>query len=350
MLTNSLAPRVKVQPAINEIAVKDLTVVMPLYDRLKYLKHYMTEGFWEGLRLQVVCDGSTEDMITEVARLCGNKHNVDIHSYIQNRGVGYARSTGINLVKTEYLTFCDDDDFMPEASSFLKVASKRMSADKQILFTAMPEIYAFDESLNLQLQYDREAFHGKTGREILTFLVKTGEMCVLSLGAVFRTADLKGIGPEDFFRVSEDYVFLARLCAKHPDKKVFIEDSGVYMRLAQSNSLSAKSAYSIDKIVMHLVSMFVGAYYLFKMGMLSTSMFQHILRERGSVLQDSYKKGKEAADMMANMLEGKTVQQPTPEQKEALRLLNNNRATLPAEFLWLVGWKDTSSLFRNGLE
>ena len=175
-------------------------------------------------------------------------------------------------------------------------------------------------------------------------------MCVLSLGAVFKTDDLRGIGPEDFFRVSEDYVFLARLCARYPDRKVHIENTGVYMRLTQRNSLSAKAGYSIDKIVMHLVSMFVGAYYLFKMGMLRIHIFQHTLRERGKVLQDSYGKGKEAADMMADLLEGKKVLHPTQEQKQALKLLSTHKAGLPAEFLWLVGWKDISSFYRNGLE
>ena len=118
MLTTTLAPRVKTQPAIKDVAIPDLTVIMPLYDRLKYLRHYMTEGFWEGLKLQVVCDGSTEDLIQEVSELCNNKHNVNIHSYLQNKGVGFARTTGINLVKTDYLTFCDDDDFMPQAPAF----------------------------------------------------------------------------------------------------------------------------------------------------------------------------------------------------------------------------------------
>ena len=225
-----------------------------------------------------------------------------------------------------------------------------MRADDQILFSAMPEIYAFDESLNLQLQYDRRAFHGKTGKEILSFLVRTGEMCVLSLGSVFKTDDLRGIGPEDFFRVSEDYVFLARLCARYPDRKVHIENNGVYMRLTQRNSLSAKAGYSIEKIAMHLVSMFVGAYYMFKMGMLRTHFFQHILRERGKVLQESYKKGFEAAEMMANLLEGKQVLHPTDEQKKVLKLLTVNKASLPAEFLWLVGWKDSSAFLRHGLE
>ncbi|MFK7849132.1 MAG: glycosyltransferase family A protein [Rhodothermales bacterium] len=350
MLTTTLAPRVKTEPAIKAPAVDDVTVIMPFYDRIKYLSHYLQEGFYEGLKLQVVCDGSTNDLIEKVSHVFKSEEHVNIHSYVQNKGVAFARSTGINLVKTPYLSFCDDDDFMPKASPFLQKASHKMDENEKILFTAMPHIYSFDESLNYRLQYDRSGFHGKTGKEVLTFLVKTGEMCVLSLGSVFRTDDLKGIEPDDFFKVSEDYVFLARLCARFPNRKVHVEQSGVYMRLAQENSLSAKSSYSLDKIVMHLVSMFVGAYYLFKMSHLRTSAFQHLLIERGKVLQQSYGKGGEAAKMIADMLQGKKISNPTPEQKKAFAFLKSQKANLPAEFLWLVGWIPASRSFTKGLE
>ncbi len=339
MLTTTLAPRVTTTPAIKDLAVEDVTVVMPFYDRIKYLQHYMDEGLWQGLRLKLVADGPAQDMLQHLQQLTEAHQHVDILSYVDNKGPAFARSTGIKTTETACLTFCDDDDFMTDASAFLSRSSQRLAQHKNVLFTTMPAVVAFNEQLAHRLQYDRKQFHGKTGRELLTFLVKTGEMRALGVGSVFRTDDIKGIYPDAFFKVSEDYTFLARLCARYPDRKVFVEERGMYMRLIQKNSLSAKSGYALDKIVMHLVSMFVGAYYLFRMGQLRTAIFQNILRNRGAVLQQSYGKGQEAANMMASLLDGSRKPQLVGEQKMAFDFLQNMKRILPEEFLWLVGWQ-----------
>lgn len=338
MLSTSVAPQVRVEPAIKDFAVEDVTVVMPFYDRIKYLDHYINEGFWEGLPLQLVCDGPAPKMLQDVQHLVQHKRNVKLHSYLQNRGPAFARTTGINLTKTECISFCDDDDFLTDAPEFLNQSSKHLALHSDALFTTMPAVYAFNESLQHSLQYDRSGFHGKTGRELLFFLVKTGEMCALSVGTVFRTTDVKGIYPEHFFKVSEDYTFLTRLCARFPDRKVHVAEQGMYMRLVQTDSLSAKASYSLDKVVMHLVSMFVGAYYLFKMGLLSTPMFQQILLDRGRVLEQSYGKGVGATTLMAGMLEGKVDAKRSSEAQAALNFLQSMKSILPPEFLWLVGW------------
>lgn len=339
MLTNTLAPRVTATPTIKDLAVEDVTVVMPFYDRIKYLQHYMDEGLWEGLRLKLVADGPAQEMLQHLQHLTEAHQHVDLQSYVENKGPAFARATGINTTETACLTFCDDDDFMTDASAFLTRSSRRLSQHENVLFTTMPAVVAFNEQLAHRLQYDRTQFHGKTGRELLTFLVKTGEMSALGVGSVFRTGDIKGIYPDAFFKVSEDYTFLARLCARYPERKVFVADRGMYMRLIQENSLSAKAGYALDKIVMHLVSMFVGAYYLFRMGLLRTAIFQQILRNRGAVLQQSYGKGQEVAEMMASLLDGSRKPHLVGEAKAGFDFLQGMKRILPEEFLWLVGWQ-----------
>ncbi len=342
MLTHTLSPRVHTSPAIRDLTAEDVTVIMPVYDRVKYLRHYLKEGFWEGSRLQIVCDGSDENVLPEFQHLAFNQKHVDIYSYIQNRGPAFARTAGINRATTQFISFCDDDDFMTDASTFLQDACQKLASDEDILFVTAPAVYAFDESLNLTLQYNRRRFHGRTGRELLTFLVKTGEMCALSVGSVYWTQDVKGIYPDSFFKVSEDYTFLARLCARFPDRKVHVDMNCAYMRLIQSKSLSSRSNYSLEKIVMHLISMFVGAYHLYEMEILQLSMFKHILIGRGKVLKESYGKGAEATEWLANLLDKKVIQAPTAEQQETYDFLQKMRSSLPEEFLWLVGWNSSN--------
>ena len=332
-----LGPRLQSSPAIRDVPVEDVTVVMPFYDRVQFLQHYVDEGFWDGLKVQLVCDGTTPDLVTAIRKSIENRQNMNVYSYLENKGVAFARSTGINIVRTPYLMFCDDDDFMRQARSFLTDSSAKWSARRDLLFTGMPSVYAFNEDLQVQLQYDRTPFHQKTGRELLSYLVRTGEMAVLTLGSVFATETLKGIEPESFFKVSEDYTLLVRLCARYPDRRVYIEEHGAYMRLVQTNSLSSRSSYSLEKLIMHLVSMFVGAFYLIQMGELRTPAFQQILLRRGDVLQRSYGSGASTARFMASLL-GSSVREETDEFQQARIFLESHRNELPAEFCRMVGW------------
>lgn len=315
----------------------DVTVVMPIYERLKYLTHYVDEGFWEGLNVQIVCDGSPVDVVRRMEQALIGQQHMNIHRYGENKGVAFARKTGINLVKTPFLSFCDDDDFLRHAHPFLQASKALWNRNPKALFTAMPRVFAFNESLELKLQYDRTAFDQKTGRELLGFLVRTGEMCVLTLGAVFRTETLKGIEPESFFKVSEDFVFLARLCARYPDRRIHVTEQGAYMRLIQEYSLSSRTSYSLEKLVMHLISMFVGAFYLIKMGELHAPAFQQILLNRGEVLQSSYGKGTGAARYMASLM-GYPVREKNEEFWQAKLFVEKHRPFLPAEFCRMVGW------------
>ncbi len=310
---------------------------MPLYDRLQYVQHYIGEGLWDGLPLQIVCDGTDAALRARLDELVAERPEIAIHHYPENRGVAAARGAGIAAVSTPYLAFCDDDDFIAQGGDFLDEVAALMD-DETTLFAAMPEVHAFNESLRTGLQYDRREFHGVTGRELLRFLVATGEMRVLTLGAAFRPADLRGLEPEPFFKVSEDYTLLARLCARHPERRVRITDTGRYMRLIQAGSLSSRQSYSIEKIVMHLVSMCVGAFYLIECGELSLPAFRSVLSQRGDVLQNAYTRGSAAANAVAGLLAGQDPDTGTDEAARTVRFLEANRDGLPPEFLHLAGW------------
>ena len=340
-LDSAVDNKMSLKTALNH----DVTVVMPFYNRIKYFEHYLGEGFWDGFRIQAVCDGSPAPVLTSLYTINKPKVDLNIHAYPKNQGIAYARSRAIGIVSTPYLVFCDDDDFIIEGHPFLKKANAAMQAQSDLLFYAMRNVYAFTEGLEIRKQYDRSIFHGRTGRELLIYMVQSGEIAVLSLGSVFRVQDLKGTEPESFFKVSEDYVFLARLCAKYPDRKIIIDgERGGYLRLTQHDSLSAKKAYSVEKIVMHFVSMFVGAYYLGKMRGITPEGFRYVLRKRAAVLQSSYKKGAELGKLMVQLYEKKNVEhlKHTPlsdEQRTGLNFLEANLDRLPAEFYAMTHWE-----------
>jgi hypothetical protein len=312
---------------------------MPIYDRLPYFSHYLSEGFWDGVPLQIVCDGSPEATTRALETLVAGRPMLRLHHYAPNRGVAFARGHGVALAGTPYMAFCDDDDFLADPALFFEEATAQMDNDASTLFVAMPDVVAFDESLQMGRQYDRRGFDGKTGIEILCYLVATGEMQVLTLGSLFRPSQLRGAEPEPFFKVSEDYTWLVRLCARFPTHRVRVSSGGRYMRLVhRQGSLSARAAYGIDRMVMHLVSMGVGASYLIGMGRLTLPQFQDILRRRGDVLLAAYGRGRQAACTVANCLGRAPVAVDDPESAEALQILQTNRDGLPREFIQLAGW------------
>lgn len=324
---------------------RDVTVAMPFYNRTKYFKHYLGEGFWDGFRIQAVCDGSPAKVLKSLNSITTSNIELDIHNYPNNRGIAYARSRAIRIINTPYLVFCDDDDFITEGHSFLEKSVSAMQRDPNILFSAMRNVYAFTEGLEIRKQYDRCIFHGRTGKELLIYMVRTGEVSVLSLGSLFRVQDLRGTEPESFFKVSEDYVFLARLCAKYPQRKVMVdEERGGYLRLTEHDSLSARSTYSIEKLVLHYLSLFVGAYYLEKMRGITPEGFRQVLRKRGAMLQYSYKKGAELGELMIQLYNKKSIDflkscNLTDEQRTGLNFLEANIEQLPAEFYAITHWE-----------
>lgn len=336
---------VEYQTALKTALKKDVTIAMPVHNRVKYFKHYLGEGFWDGFRLQLVCDGSPNQVVESLQTIKDSNIELDIHSYPKNHGVAHARSKAIGIVTTPYLVFCDDDDFLIDGHAFIDNALTVMQKDSNVLFYAMRNVYAFNEGLDIQRQYDRCIFHGRTGRELLIYMVRTGEISVLSLGSVFRVKNLKGTEPESFFKVSEDFAFLARLCAQHPSKKVFVDDSkGGYLRLTQHDSLSSRKEYSIEKLVMHYVAMFVGAYYLEKMQGITPEGFRNVLRKRGALLQSSYGKGAELGKLMILLHEKKSIEHIghlnlSDEQRTGLNFLVANVGQLPPEFLAKVNWE-----------
>lgn len=99
--------------------MKDLTVVVPLYNKVHYIeqclntiKNSIHTLDWECI---VVDDGST-DGSTEIAKeFCNDNH--EIFTYVQclrNHGLypSYARNIGIRMAESEFIMFFDADDWL----------------------------------------------------------------------------------------------------------------------------------------------------------------------------------------------------------------------------------------------
>ncbi|WP_457651486.1 sulfotransferase [Rhodocaloribacter sp.] len=314
---------------------RDLTVVIPTYNRTEYFLQYLEEGRWDDVRIHMVCDGCASEIVADLrARTEGRP--VTVFDERPNRGVAHAIGVGVRSVETSHYMFCGDDDYNVDYAAFLAEAAEIKRRHDDVLFVTMPEIHKFGADREAVPQYDRRPFHGWTGRKLLEYLVRTGEMRALVAGSLFRTAEMVPLLPEPFFRLSEDYVLLARLCARYPERKVYVAESGRRMRRIHPQSLSARERFSPIVVLMNLVSMTLGGHYLIEAGTLTMPELVRILLNRGQVFERKFGIGRQTSAVVAGLLLDRRIRAEKSEAREVFTHLRDHRDQLPPEFVAML--------------
>lgn len=332
---------------MNKVKVfSDITIVTPVYNKYKYVLFYLKKITSLDIETLLISDGYDENLLREIKKYISNYRleNVRILEYQPHQGVAYAKSLGIKNVKTNTFVFCDDDDYFEDFILFYNEVKSVNS--KEIIFFTMPEVVAFNESF-LKKQYDRSSFHNTKGCELLEYIVRTGEMHALCAGSCFRTSEVISLLPEPFFQVSEDFVLLTRLCAYYPHRKIYVTKHGRYMRRIHSQSLSNPSQITPEKMLMHIVSLTVGGYYLEKMGRIDRAEFIRILLNRGKLLQGIYGFGLQTAALVGGLLLDRPPDPKAAEAVHALNYLRAHRDVLPPELMAMLSDAGKSMLMAS---
>lgn len=95
--------------------MKKLTIIVPIYNVEKYLNEcldsFVSQSSHDFTAL-LIDDGSTDNS-SKIAKEYTQKYpELFIYHHQDNKGLGGARNTGIDLTESEYLMFFDSDDFM----------------------------------------------------------------------------------------------------------------------------------------------------------------------------------------------------------------------------------------------
>jgi|GEM_PF-3590801 len=311
-----------------------LTVIMPTFDRVGYLELYLEAGYWDRVPLLVVDDGS-DSLVGEKLDGFARKHQFTVLHHAHNEGPAAAISTGIKMASTSHVMMVGDDDYCREMNVFEEEAHRIYNQNDDVLMVVMPAMYVF-KGEHVRLQYDRGALDGMSGQTLLSQMVHEGEMRALGAGVVFRRSDLLEILPEPFFRMANDFAMLSRLCSRFPDRKVYVAKSGTYWRLSHDSSISSARKITPEKMVMHLVSVSVGAYYLLEEASLDLAQFLLILQKRGNILQQVYGCGSVTVEVVQALLEGRIPALIHEEAASADNFLRSVYGDLPKEFLALL--------------
>lgn len=111
----------------------DVTVIIPVYNKSKYLRACIESILCQtGITLEVICvDDCSTDGSWEIAEEITKKESrVRLVRNESNKGAFHSRNVGISLARGRYVQFTDADDLLPADSlSTLVNASKRTDSD-----------------------------------------------------------------------------------------------------------------------------------------------------------------------------------------------------------------------------
>jgi len=92
---------------------KKISVIIPVYNTETYLKECLDSVINQTLReIEIICidDGSTDNSLQILEHYLKIDNRIKILSQ-KNKGAGFARNTGINSAKGEFVCFLDSDDY-----------------------------------------------------------------------------------------------------------------------------------------------------------------------------------------------------------------------------------------------
>ena len=95
---------------------KEVTIIIPFYNVEEYfaicLESIVTQEGFEKAKVLLIDDGSSDNSSTIAQEYSENYDNI-IHLNKPNGGQASARNFGLDLLDTQFVTFCDSDDIIP---------------------------------------------------------------------------------------------------------------------------------------------------------------------------------------------------------------------------------------------
>lgn len=138
-----------------------ITFIVPAYNAEPTLQTTLDSILWQtsqSWKLIIVNDGST-DKTEEIGKRYERKYPEKVrYLYQQNKGLGGARNSGMELADTPYIAFIDSDDWLK--ADFVKNIEEQIEKNKKEkpeIILILPEIY--DENSRCVLPwYDEQLF------------------------------------------------------------------------------------------------------------------------------------------------------------------------------------------------
>jgi glycosyltransferase involved in cell wall biosynthesis len=323
------------------------TVVIPVYDRLKFLRQYLSEGYWNDLPLLLSCDGSPREFMEQVERSTDERDNLSFHHYTPNQGAPVARHEGAQAADSDLIICCDDDDFFGDAAHFAQECASIFREENDTLLVANPTMYTLHENGRLEKGYgfDKRRFDGLSGQELLKVLVKLGEPHGLNAGACYRRNMFLSV-PIPPFIFPEDYGYLIRICASYPDHVARVADTGTFFRLRSASGITHD--ITLTKLLETFLYQCEGAMTLIESNEMTRSEFKGIIAARGRHIQKVRGWGQEALHTFNRLIEGEAPTQLKSDESHAtIEFIRSTYPDLPSVYDYFLPQQVRSALNLN---
>lgn len=209
-----------------------LTIIIPTYDRLPYLKNAINSvscQIYRHFQLIIVDDGSTDGTADYVQKL-NNKENLRYLRIPHSGMPGKVRNAGTRLATGEYLAFLDSDDLWKPEKLTRQIAFFEEHPEIRICHTR--EIWQRGEKIVSQAGQK----HRRSGDIFADALTK----CIIGPSTVMMRRELfeEFGGFREDLEIAEDYELWLRITAKTPVG--YIDEPLVIKRGGHADQLSEK--------------------------------------------------------------------------------------------------------------
>lgn len=219
--------------------IYDIAIVIPIYNGSNYIEEMMASILNQKTKFSyqiiLVDDGSTDSTLIKLKNYQAINPNVFVIQQ-ENRGAGAARNQGIKIASSEYLYFCDSDDYiLPNIFEVGLTNIKKMNLD-MYLFSGKS---FFDENYN---DYDfcpiyiRPTHTNISGENFLLSSEKEKKYFVIPTMYIIKKSLLEKNNlyfPEGIIYEDNYFTTVALLQAE----KVSSTDEIFYMRRIRDNSV-----------------------------------------------------------------------------------------------------------------
>lgn len=224
----------------------NITVIIPTYNREKYLKELLDSiKDKKNIEIIVIDDASTDNTKELLKKY--NQNNITIITNKKNKGIAYSRNVGIKNIKTKYFTFIDSDDNIDNQM----LETMYNESEKHNLDICCCNYYEIinNKKVKSKYKYNNSIYNSK---EIIERTL-IDEVSTVVWGKLYKTSTFKNILFNEKLVINEDYEYVIR-CFKNI-KRIKLINEYLYNYLKNTTSITnntkcidIKNNYYLDNL------------------------------------------------------------------------------------------------------
>lgn len=234
--------------------MKKISVVIPVYNVEKYLSECLdsvVNQTYKNLQIILVDDGST-DFSGKICDVYAEKDNRITVVHQKNAGAGAAKNTGLDLVKGEYFSIIDSDDYI-ELDMYEKMVNslEKYNADiVQCLFRNVFVNDSFDRKYKIKSNYPKVL----TSKRFLKEYLYDWKYAIFA-NKVFKSSLLKDIRFPVGRKIDDEFFTYKLVCNA---KKVVNIDNILYnYRMRKTSVMNENNS---DRLIYDRIDCFIERY------------------------------------------------------------------------------------------